>query len=93
MSRANSSSKRIQNTVCKGLFLVALAVFATGSTLQKNAGCDGCDDAGGSSDQSLAADGFVEFTVGEMGTFWVAGLNHGDETTFINDIDFDVRRR
>src|SRR5688572_24524806 len=106
MTRANFTSKGIQNTVCRGLFLVALAVFtttntdrtvaqttsvtwtrlvnaaATGSTLQKNAGCDGCDDAGGSSDQSLASDGFVEFTVGEMATFWVAGLNHGDQTTF-----------
>ena len=107
-------SKHIQNTVCRVLFLVALAVFAagsdgttaqttsvtwtrlvnataTGSTLQKSAGCDGCDDAGGSSEQSLSADGFVEFTVGEMGTFWVAGLNHGDETTYISDIDFAFR--
>ena len=64
---------------------------ATGSTLQKNAGCDGCDDAGGSSEQSFGADGFVEFTVGETDTFWVAGLNHGDETTYINDIDFAFR--
>jgi hypothetical protein len=64
---------------------------ALSSTLQKNAGCDGCDDAGGSSEQSLSADGFVEFTVGEMGTFWVAGLNHGDQTTFINDIDYAFR--
>lgn len=64
---------------------------ATGATLQKTAGCDGCEDAGASSQQSLSADGFVEFTVGEMGTFWVAGLNRGDETTFINDIDFAFR--
>ena len=115
MSRPNSTSKGIQNTVCRGLFFVALAVFAatntdrptaqttsvtwarlvnataTGSTLQKNAGCDGCEDAGGSSEQSLSADGFVEFTVGEMGTFWVAGLNHGDETTLISDIDYAFR--
>src|SRR5687768_6177843 len=64
---------------------------ATGATLQKTAGCDGCDDAGASSQQSLSADGFVEFTVGEMGTFWVAGLNRSDGSTFINDIDFAFR--
>ena len=32
---------------------------AAGSTLQKSAGCDGCEDAGGHSQQSLSADGFV----------------------------------
>src|SRR5918994_295132 len=53
---------------------------ATGTTLQKTAGCDGCDDAGASSQQTLSADGFVEFTIGEMGTFWIAGLNHSDDT-------------
>ena len=62
-----------------------------GSTLQKNAGCDGCEDAGGRSGQSLSADGFVEFTVGETGTFWVAGLNHTDESTLISDLDFAFR--
>src|SRR5688500_15639171 len=62
-----------------------------GSDLQKNAGCDGCEDAGARSEQSFSADGFVEFTVGETNTFWVAGLNHGDETTYINDIDFAFR--
>jgi len=64
---------------------------ANGSDLQKNAGCDGCEDAGARSEQSFSADGFVEFTVGETNTFWVAGLNHGDETTYINDIDFAFR--
>lgn len=64
---------------------------ATGSTLQKSGGCDGCQDAGASSQQSVSADGFVEFTVGEMGTFWAAGLNHADAATYISDIDFAFR--
>ena len=62
-----------------------------GSTLQKNAGCDGCEDAGGRSEQPLSGDGFVEFTVGETGTFWVAGLNHTDASTLISDVDFAFR--
>ena len=64
---------------------------ATGSTLQKTAGCDGCEDAGASSQQSLAGDGFVEFAIGEMGTFWVAGLNQRNESTLMSDIDFAFR--
>jgi hypothetical protein len=64
---------------------------ATGSTLQKTGGCDGCEDAGASSEQSLAGDGFVEFTIGEMGTFWAAGLNQRNESTSISDIDFAFR--
>jgi hypothetical protein len=64
---------------------------ATGSTLQKTGGCDGCQDAGASSQQSVTADAFVEFTVGEMGTFWAAGLNHIDQATDISDIDFAFR--
>src|SRR5687768_1684109 len=63
----------------------------TGSMLQKTAGCDGCEDAGASSEQSLRADGFVQFTIGEMGTFWVAGVNQRDESTLISDIDFAFR--
>lgn len=66
--------------------------IATGSSLQKTGGCDGCDDAGGASEQQLTAgDGYVEFTVGEMGTFWIAGLSHGNDSTFVNDIDFAFR--
>jgi hypothetical protein len=64
---------------------------ATGSTLQKTAGCDGCDDAGGSSVEWLESDGFVEFTVGEANTLWMAGLNFQDDNTTYADIDFGFR--
>jgi hypothetical protein len=64
---------------------------ATGSSLQKTSGCDGCEDAGAASQQELTGDGYAEFTVGELGTFWVAGLSRGNDNTFINDIDFAFR--
>jgi hypothetical protein len=64
----------------------------SGSTLQKTAGCDGCDDAGAASQQQLASgNGYIEFTVGELGTFWVAGLSHGNDSTLFDDIDFAFR--
>jgi hypothetical protein len=116
MPQSAGMSSEIQNTVHRGVILIAAVCVAStaglnrasaqspdvawtsivnatasGATLQKTAGCDGCEDAGGSSQQSFSGDGFIEFTVGEMGTFWVAGLSHGNDTTFINDIDFAFR--
>jgi len=68
-------------------------VTARGNTLQKTGGCEGCDDAGALSRQIIrAGDGYVEFTVGERNTFWLAGLNHADEnSTRYKDIDFAFR--
>jgi hypothetical protein len=64
----------------------------TGDVLQKTSGCDGCADAGASSQQQLTeGDGYVEFFVGETTTFWVAGLSQGDADPSISDIDFAVR--
>ncbi len=65
---------------------------APGNWLQKTSGCDGCEDAGASSQPAISqGDGFVEFTVGEADTFWVGGLSHGDDSTTIVDIDFAWR--
>src|SRR6202007_1233303 len=60
--------------------------------LQKTDGCGGCDDAGAVSEQTIdAGDGYIEFTVGELGTFWVAGLSHGNADTSFADIDFPFK--
>src|SRR5262249_6302180 len=60
--------------------------------LQKTAGCDGCEDAGATSEQELTAgDGYVEFAVGEAGTLWTAGLSSGNDGTTYDDIDFAFR--
>ena len=64
-------------------------VTVNGTVLQKTSGCDGCDDAGATSEEQLTAgDGYVEFTVGETGTIWLAGLSHGNDGTSYGDIDF-----
>jgi hypothetical protein len=64
---------------------------ATGSVLQKTTGCDGCQDAGASSEEQMSGDGYVEFTVGELNSMWMAGLSHGDMDTSYADIDFGFR--
>jgi hypothetical protein len=60
--------------------------------LQKTDGCGGCDDAGARSQEEIeSGDGYIEFTVGEINTFWVAGLSHGNTDTSYGDIDFAFR--
>ena len=72
--------------------LVNASAGAAGTILQKTGGCDGCGDAGASSLQQLpAGGGFVEFTVGESGTFWIAGLTTEPAGTDYGDIDFAFR--
>jgi hypothetical protein len=67
-------------------------VTITDNVLQKTGGWDGVDDAGATSVQELTAgDGYVEFTVGEATTFWLAGLSHGNDGTGYADIDFAFR--
>ena len=67
-------------------------VGVTGDVLQKVGGCDGCDDAGATSQQTVpSGDGFVEFTVGESNTLWAAGLSSGNSGTTYTDIDFAFR--
>jgi hypothetical protein len=67
-------------------------VTATADVLQKTAGCDGCDDAGATSEQLItSADGYVEFTVGEASSILVAGLGHGNSGTAYSDVDFAFR--
>ncbi len=63
----------------------------TESGIQKTTGCDGCPDAGASSQEQLSSDGYVEFRVGELNTIWMAGLSHGDSDTNYTDIDFAFR--
>ena len=71
------------------LWTNAANVAIVNGSLQKTAGCDGCDDAGATSQQALIeGDGLVEFTVGEANTLWAAGFSHGDTDTSYGDIDF-----
>lgn len=67
-------------------------VTVNGTILQKTAGCDGCDDAGAVSAEEIpSGDGYVEFTIGETNTFFLAGMTHGNTGTTYCDIDFAFR--
>jgi EF hand domain-containing protein len=67
-------------------------VVARGNGLQKSGGCEGCDDATAVSRQMIrSGDGYVEWTVGEPYTFWMAGLSQSDGNAHFNSIDFAFR--
>src|SRR5262249_59978431 len=54
--------------------------IASGSTLKKTGGCDGC--AGGAvSKQTLPADGYLQFTASETGTLRYVGLGTDKKST------------
>ncbi len=64
---------------------------ATGNTLTKSSGCDGCDDAGATSQQQITSgDGYVEFTASETTTVRVIGLSHANTDSTWGDIDFAI---
>jgi hypothetical protein len=82
------ASAEDQSVVWTNMVNVAVA----GDTLQKTAGCDGCDDGGATSQQMVTTgDGFVEFAVGETTTLWAAGLSSGNTDASYSDIDFAFR--
>src|SRR5687768_18321609 len=62
--------------------LVNVSVESSETVLRKTSGCDGCDDAGATSQQELTAgEGYVQFTVGEATTFWIGRQRYGNDGT------------
>jgi hypothetical protein len=66
-------------------------VAVRGNGVQKTGGCEGCDDAVATSRQTVTENGYVEFTVGESYTFWMAGLDRRPGSGRWNDIDYAFR--
>jgi len=67
-------------------------VTATGNSIQKTSGCDGCEDAGAISQQQiLSGDGYLQFTASETTTLRFVGLSVGDTGTTSAEIRFAIR--
>ncbi len=67
-------------------------VTASGGTLTKTGGCNGCQDAGAVSTQQIASgDGYVELTLPATGTQRAIGLSRGNSNTRLDDIDYAWR--
>lgn len=63
-------------------------VTASTNNLTKTAGAGW--NAGASTSETLAADGYVEFTTAENNTAKIAGLSNGDSNQTFGDIDFGI---
>jgi hypothetical protein len=67
-------------------------VTASGSSLTKTGGCDGCQDAGAISTQQIASgSGHVEIKVGARGAQRAVGLSRGNTNTRVDDIDYTLQ--
>src|SRR5215213_887859 len=65
---------------------------ATGNTLQKTSGCDGCPDAGATSQQTVtSAGGYIEFTIRTVTGQRFAGLSNDNPGAGFQEIDFAFR--
>jgi hypothetical protein len=69
----------------------AVKVAVTGNTITKNAGCNGCWDAGAISQQLIVTgDGSVQFAV-SAGMGGTVGLSNGNTGTSGNEVKFGLR--
>jgi hypothetical protein len=66
-------------------------VSATGTSLVKTGGCDGCPDASAVSSNSLSSNGMTQFVPSETGTLRYVGLGYGGPATAPGDINYAIR--
>jgi hypothetical protein len=66
-------------------------VSATGNSLVKTSGCDGCPDASAVSSGEISGTGVLQFAAPEAGTLRYVGLGYGGAGTAPGDINFAVR--
>ena len=93
----NSASTAIPVTVSNatsssGVSWTSLVrVTASTTALRKTSGCDGCQDAGAISVDTIASgNGYMETTVDQTTTHRVIGLSNGNTDTTRADIDFGL---
>jgi len=67
-------------------------IAATGNSLVKSGGCDGCEDASAVSEQQVSGgNGYVEFVAPEARTLRFVGFGFGGVGTAAGDIEFALR--
>jgi predicted amidohydrolase len=82
----------VSNASSSGVSWTSLVrVTASATSLRKTSGCDGCQDAGAVSVDTIASgNGYVELTVDQTNTHRVIGLSNGNTDTTRADIDFGL---
>jgi len=84
-----TASLFINNT--ESFWVDMVHVTATGSSLRKTSGCDGCFDASATSRRQIAANGYAEFTAMETPMIRMGGLARVGTEPDCENIDFGIR--
>jgi len=88
VSSAAAASGSVQNATWTNLVNAA----ASGSSLTKAGGCDGCYDAGARSQQQIAGgDGYAQFTASDTAALRLAGLTSAFTVSDAQSIAFGIR--
>ena len=72
-------------------WLFTVNVTATGTSLTKTGGCDGCPDASAVSSGQITGSGVAQFIAAEAGTLRYVGLAYGGAGTAAGDINYAIR--
>jgi hypothetical protein len=72
-------------------WLFTANVSATGNSVVKTGGCDGCPDASAVSSAQVSGTGVLQFVAPEAGTLRYIGLGYGGAGTAPGDITFALR--
>ena len=65
--------------------------MATGNSVTKTSGCDGCPDASAVSLAQITGSGIAQFVASEAGTLRYVGLAYGGAGTAAGDINYAIR--
>jgi hypothetical protein len=72
-------------------WMYTVNVAATGNSLTKTSGCDGCPDASAVSLAQITGTGIGQFVAAEAGTLRYVGLAYGGVGTAAGDINYAIR--
>ena len=91
-SGSSGSSGSGSGTPANAVWSNPVNVTASGNSVTKTAGCDGCNDAGAVSQQQIAgANGYAQFTADASGLLRIAGLTPSFSLTNPASIAFGIR--
>jgi hypothetical protein len=89
---STSSGSGSSGTAQSATWINVVNATASGNSVTKTSGCDGCNDAGAITQQRITAgDGFAQFTAGANGPLRTAGLSQSFSVSSPGTIAFGIR--
>jgi Big-like domain-containing protein/purple acid phosphatase-like protein len=86
LTSAATTTTSVQNVIWTNM----VNVTASGNSIQKTGGCDGCQDAAARSNQQITVNGYVQFTASETTTKRGVGLGAANAGTSRDNIAYAI---